>query len=109
MKGRWNYDQINGCIDELNKSFEDRYTFLGKGFNPKASISEKKRFKEMKTQETRETKGFYFVVAEDMRNAKTLKSEAARRSFFTILRHFQLVKEIRGTAGSQMRYAINKM
>ena len=45
MKGRWNYDQINTCIDEFNESMEARYTFLGKGFQPKASIAVKKRFK----------------------------------------------------------------
>ena len=59
----------------------------------------------MKSLETKEAKGFRFVVADDLRNAPTLKSEAQRKNIFTILRHFQRIKEIRGP-GQILRYAI---
>jgi hypothetical protein len=45
MKGRWTYDGLNSTIDELNKALDDRYTFLGKGFQAMASAASKKRYK----------------------------------------------------------------
>ena len=57
----------------------------------------------MKSQETRDTRGVYFVVSDDLKNSDTLKSESSRRVIFTILRHFQLIREIRGM--SLVRYA----
>ena len=60
---------------------------------------------EMKSLETKEAKGFRFVVADDLRGAPTLKSEGQRKNIFTILRHFQRIKEIRGP-GQILRYAI---
>ena len=59
---------------------------------------------EMKSNETRDTRGVFFVVADDLKNSETLKSEASRRVIFTILRHFQLIREIRGPL-SLVRYA----
>ena len=60
----------------------------------------------MKSLETKETKGVYFVVADDLRGAPTLKSEGQRRNIFSILRHFQRTKEIRGP-GQVLRYAVS--
>ena len=59
----------------------------------------------MKSQECRETKGFYFVVAEDLRSCPSLKAESHRRTVFTILRHCQRIREIR-KPGSGVRYAV---
>ena len=58
----------------------------------------------MKSQETRDTRGVFFVVADDLKNSSTLKTEASRRGIFTIFRHFQLIREIRGPL-SLVRYA----
>ena len=104
MKGRLGYDNVNTSIQELNAALEARYTFLAKGFQAMASMALKKRYKEMKSNETRDTRGFFFVVADDLKNSETLKSEASRRVIFTILRHFQLIREIRGPL-SLVRYA----
>ena len=60
----------------------------------------------MKNQETRDTRGAFFIVADDLKNADTLKTESSRRNIFTILRHFQLMREIRGPQ-SIVRYAVN--
>ena len=65
-------------------------------------------FQEMKSQEGRETKGFYFVVSDDLRSCPTLKAESHRRTVFTILRHCQRIKEIR-RAGAGVRYAVRMM
>ena len=59
----------------------------------------------MKSQESRETRGVYFVVADDLKNFDTLKTESSRRNIFTIFRHFQLIREIRGPQ-SLVRYAV---
>jgi len=104
MKGRHTYDNINNSIDEFNAALDSRYEFLGRGFQAMASMVLKKRYKEMKSQETRDTRGVFFVVADDLKNSSTLKTEASRRGIFTIFRHFQLIREIRGPL-SLVRYA----
>lgn len=104
MKGRLTYDNVNNSIDEFNAALEARYEFLGRGFQAMASMALKKRYKEMKHQETRDTRGVFFVVADDLKNSSTLKTEASRRGIFTIFRHFQLIREIRGPL-SLVRYA----
>jgi len=104
MKGRLTYDNLNTSIDEFNAALEARYEFLGRGFQAMASMALKKRYKEMKSQETRDTRGVFFVVADDLKNSSTLKTEASRRGIFTIF-HFQLIKEIRGPL-SLVRYAV---
>ena len=104
MKGRLGYDNVNTSIQEFNAALEARYAFLAKGFQAMASMALKKRYKEMKSNETRDTRGVFFVVADDLKNSETLKSEASRRVIFTILRHFQLIREIRGPL-SLVRFA----
>ena len=104
MKGRLGYDNVNTSIQEFNTALGARYAFLAKGFQAMASMALKKRYKEMKSTETRDTRGVFFVVADDLKNSETLKSEASRRVIFTILRHFQLIREIRGPL-SLVRYA----
>ena len=59
----------------------------------------------MKALETKDTKGLFFLVGEDFQACPSLKSEAARKSFFAILRHFQKIKEVRGP-GPILRYAV---
>lgn len=105
MKGRLQYEGINSAIDEFNAVISDKYQFLRKGFQAMASIGEKKRFKEMKCLENKETKGAYFIVADDLRSASTLKTEGQRRNIFSILRHFRRIREIRAP-GQILRYAI---
>ena len=61
---------------------------------------------EMRSQESREVRGMFFVVGDDLKNSQTLKNESARKNIFTILRHFQLIREIRGPQ-SLVRYAVH--
>ena len=72
---------------------------------PALNLKHMNMFQEMKSLETKETKAFYFVVADDLRGAASLKSEGQRRNIFSILRHYQRIKEIRGP-GQILRYAI---
>ena len=104
MKGRLTYDSINNAIDEFNQALMTRYDFLAKGFQAYSSMALKKRYKEMKSQETRETRGVFFVVAEDLKSYDSLKSESSRRTIFTIFRHLRLIYECRDK--SLVRYAV---
>ena len=104
MKGRLTYDNINNAIDEFNQALTTRYEFLAKGFQAYSSMALKKRYKEMKSQETRETRGVFFVVAEDLKSYDSLKSESSRRTLFTIFRHLRLIYESRDK--SLVRYAV---
>merc|ERR550534_1708706 len=78
MKGRLGYDNVNSSIQEFNAALEARYAFLAKGFQAMASMALKKRYKEMKSNETRDTRGVFFVVADDLKNSETLKSNETR-------------------------------
>jgi len=98
MKGRLSYDGINQAINDFNSAVQTRYDFLSKGFQAYSSMAQKKRYKEMKSQETRETRGVFFVVAEDLKSYDSLKSEASRRTLFTIFRHLKLIFESRENA-----------
>jgi len=105
MKGRLQYSGVNACIEEINAAIKDKYTFYRKGFQAMASIKDKEKFKVMKSLETNETKGLYFVVVEDLKSASSLKTEAQRRCIFALLRHCHRIKEIRGP-GTKIRYAV---
>jgi len=105
MKGRFTYDMFNQIVDEFNSALEEKYEFMRKGFQAMASIQDKKRFKEWRSHESKETKGRHFVVADDLKQQPTLKSESNRQKIFTILRHVQRVQEIRGP-GSIHRYCV---
>ena len=110
----------------------EKYTFLHAGFGGMKSLANKKKYKvrefncqittlhapkirnervddisskqAMKALESRETKGHHFIVADDIKNCPSFKSEAARRTIFSLLRHVKCVVEIRGP-GSIVRYA----
>jgi len=106
MKGRLQYDGVNGSIEEINAAIKEKYTFYRKGFQAMASIKDKERFKVMKSYETSETKGLYFVVLDDIKSASSLKTEAQRRCIFSILRHCHRIKEIRGPPQT-IRYVVS--
>lgn len=107
MKGRVTYEGVNAAVDELNVALVEKYTFLGGKMadlpNPKA----KKRYQALRAQESKDTKGVHFVTSDELRDSTHLKSETGRRSLLTILRHFGLVREIRGP-GSIVRFAVTK-
>ena len=107
MKGRAQYETLTTAVDELNNSLKAKYTFMTrplKELNP----NDKKRRNVLRSQETADTKGVFFVTAEELKDGSLLKSETGRRNLLTILRHFQKIREIRGP-GSLTRYAVVKM
>jgi len=104
MKGRFSLDSFNSLVDEFNDALKTKYDFYLKGFNAMASIIDKKKYQGMKTLETKDTKGKFFLVNEDFKKCAALKSESNRRSFFPVLRHCKRIREIRGP-GAILRYA----
>jgi len=109
MKGRAQYDTLNTAVDEMNAAIRTKYTFLARPFTSLASLADKKKWKEFKSQENNDTKakGLRFITAEELKNSSLLKSESNRRNLLTILRHFQRIREIRGP-GSIVRYVAIK-
>jgi len=109
MKGRAQYDTLNTAVDEMNAAIKTKYSFLARPFTGLASLSDKKKWKEFKSQENNDTKakGLRFITAEELKNSSLLKSESNRRNLLTILRHFQRIREIRGP-GSIVRYVAIK-
>lgn len=105
MKGRAQYESLNVAIDELNTAIQEKYSFLAKPFSAYSGLADKKRYKVLRSQETKDTKGVYFITAEELKNCTNLKSEPNRRTVFTILRHCRRTREIRGPGGL-VRFAV---
>ena len=122
MKGRATYEVINAAVDELNSALTEKYRFLGGRMADLPNPRAKKRHQALRAQESKvrnapspnapcsmihsqDTKGVHFVTAEELRECSHLKSETGRRSLLTILRHFGLVREVRGP-GSIVRFAV---
>ena len=103
MKGRTQYQTLGTAVTELNTALESKYTFLSRPFASLPKPADKKRYKVMKSQETKDTRGLYFVTADDLKECALMKSEFNRRNLLTVLRHFQKIREIRGP-GSIVRW-----
>ncbi|XP_064092844.1 centrosomal protein of 152 kDa-like [Macrobrachium nipponense] len=105
IKGRLLYEQVNNAVDEVNKAIETKYSLMAR---PRAKLSEfdMKIVTAFKLQENKETKGFYFVVDNDIKRWSNLKLDPAGRSMLTVLRTLKRLREIRGP-GSLIRYAVS--
>jgi hypothetical protein len=105
MKGRVQFATMNSAVEEINTALEEKYSFMARTFVNMSTISEKKKYKNYKSQENKTTTaGVHFITADDLKGAQVLKSELSRRSLLTILRHLKKIKEIRGP-GSIVRIA----
>jgi len=107
MKGRATYDILNTAVEELNTAIKEKYMFLAKTFANIPQLEQKKRYKMLKSQESKDTKGIHFVTNDDLKKTTVLKSETNRRNLLTILRHFTRIREVRGP-GSIVRFAAIK-
>ena len=106
MKGRAQYETLTNTVDEFNSILMSKYTFMARPLKELNPV-EKKRRNVLRSQETADTKGVFFLTAEELKEGTLLKSETGRRNLLTILRHFQRIREIRGP-GSLTRYAAVK-
>jgi hypothetical protein len=104
MKGRVQYETLSTAVEELNLALETKYMFMARKFSSLKDVLEKKRFKQLRAQESPATKFVHFITADELKESQLLKSELSRRNLFTILRHFKKIREIRGP-GSIVRIA----
>ncbi|PNJ43673.1 SKA1 isoform 3 [Pongo abelii] len=103
MKSRLTYDQINDVIKEINKAVISKYKIL---HQPKKSMNSVTRnlYHRFIDEETKDTKGRYFIVEADIKEFTTLKADKKFHVLLNILRHCRRLSEVRG--GGLTRYVI---
>uniref|UniRef100_A0A8C0SPN4 SKA complex subunit 1 n=2 Tax=Canis lupus familiaris TaxID=9615 RepID=A0A8C0SPN4_CANLF len=103
MKSRLTYCQINDVVKEINKAVVSKYKIL---HQPKKSMSSVARnlYHRFIDEETKDTKGQYFIVEADIKEFTALKADKRFHVILNILRHCRRLSEIRG--GGLTRYVI---
>ncbi|EFB24296.1 hypothetical protein PANDA_020521, partial [Ailuropoda melanoleuca] len=103
MKSRLTYCQINDVIKEINKAVVSKYKIL---HQPKKSMSSVARnlYHRFIDEETKDTKGHYFIVEADIKEFTALKADKRFHVILNILRHCRRLSEVRG--GGLTRYVI---
>ncbi|XP_030422540.1 spindle and kinetochore-associated protein 1 isoform X3 [Gopherus evgoodei] len=103
MRGRLTYVQINGVVQDLNKAVVSKYKIL---HQPMKSMSSAVRnlYHRFLEEETKDTKGEFFIVEADIKEFTQLKVDKRFHSILNILRHCQRVREVRGAR--LVRYVI---
>nr|XP_035935630.1 spindle and kinetochore-associated protein 1-like [Halichoerus grypus] len=103
MKSRLTYCQINDVIKEINKAVVSKYKIL---HQPKKSMSSVARnlYHRFIDEETKDTKGHYFIVEADIKEFTALKADKRLHVILNILRHCRRLSEVRG--GGLTRYVI---
>ncbi|XP_040840664.1 spindle and kinetochore-associated protein 1 [Ochotona curzoniae] len=103
MKSRLTYCQINDVIKEMNKAVISKYKIL---HQPKASMNSVTRnlYHRFISEETKDTKGHYFIVEADIKEFTALKVDKRFHVILNILRHCRRLSEVRG--GGLTRYVI---
>ncbi|NXR45481.1 SKA1 protein, partial [Hippolais icterina] len=96
LKGRITNDQINAVVEQMNKAVVDKYKIL---HQPLKSMSAPTRnlYHRFIEEETKDTKGLFFIVEADIREFTYLRLDKRFHSILTILRHCQRVREVRGS------------
>ncbi|KAM4879309.1 SKA complex subunit 1 [Sylvia borin] len=103
LKGRLTYDQINAVVQQINKAVVDKYKIL---HQPLKSMSSSARnlYHRFMEEETRDTKGEFFIVEADIKEFTQLKLDKRFHSILSILRHCQRMREVRSSG--LIRYII---
>ncbi|KAM7002480.1 SKA complex subunit 1 [Tautogolabrus adspersus] len=103
MRGRVSYDQLNAAVQSINTSVTAKYKILHQSVKTLNNHSRKlqQRFKE---QESKDTKGQFFVVEDDIREFTQVKMDKRFQGILNMLRHCQRLKELRG--GGLTRYLL---
>ena len=104
MKGRLSYELLTQAVKEFNDCVNMKYDFLAKDVN-ELTLNEKKKRAQLKSQMKPELKKNNFVTADDLKEYTMFKTDSSRKSVFTVLRHFQRIKENRGP-GSIIRHVV---
>ncbi|XP_077202896.1 SKA complex subunit 1 isoform X2 [Paroedura picta] len=103
MRGRLTYNQVNAVIQEINKAVASKYKIMRQSMKSMPSAVRNLYFR-FQEEETKDTKGKFFIVEADVEEFTQLKADKRFHSILTILRHCQRVREIRGSR--LVRYAV---
>ncbi|NWI37476.1 SKA1 protein, partial [Picathartes gymnocephalus] len=103
MKGRITYDQINAVVQQINMAVVGKYKIL---YQPLKSMSAPVRnlYHRFMEEETKDTRGVFFIVEADIKEFTQLKLDKRFHSILNILRHCQRVREVRSSG--LIRYVI---
>ncbi|XP_061463406.1 spindle and kinetochore-associated protein 1 [Rhineura floridana] len=103
MRGRLSYNQVNAVIQEINKAVVSKYKIMRQSSKAMSSAIRNLYFR-FQEEETKDTKGEFFIVEADIEEFTQLKADKRFHSILTILRHCKRVREIRGSC--LVRYAV---
>ncbi|KAL4609660.1 spindle and kinetochore-associated protein 1 [Arapaima gigas] len=103
MKGRVTYSQLNAVVQSINTAVKGKYSILQQPAKALSSTA-RKLYQRFKEEETKDTKGQFFVVEEDLREFTQLKIDKRFQSMLSMLRHCQRLRELRG--GGLTRYIL---
>ncbi|NXP22738.1 SKA1 protein, partial [Scytalopus superciliaris] len=96
LKGRLTYDQINAVVQELNKAVVSKYKIMHQPLKS-MSFTVRNLYQRFVEDETKDTKGEFFVVEADIKDFTLLKVDKRFHSILNILRHCHRVREVRGS------------
>ncbi|XP_029435950.1 spindle and kinetochore-associated protein 1 isoform X2 [Rhinatrema bivittatum] len=94
MKNRLTYDQINSAIQEINKAVKCKYKVMQQPLKSMNTNTRKLSFR-FQEEETKETKGHFFIVDEDIKEFTQLKVDKRFHGILNIVRHCQRIREVR--------------
>ncbi|XP_062276304.1 spindle and kinetochore-associated protein 1 [Scomber scombrus] len=103
MKGRVSYDQLNAAVQSINIAVAAKYKIFRQSVKTLNNQS-RKLYQRFKDQETKDTKGQYFVVEDDFREFTQMKLDKRFQGILNMLRHCQRLREQRG--GGLTRYML---
>nr|KAF6423764.1 spindle and kinetochore associated complex subunit 1 [Rousettus aegyptiacus] len=104
MKLRLTYCQINDVIKEINKAVLSKYKILHQPKKSAMSSVARNLYHRFIDEETKDTKGHYFIVEADIKEFTALKVDKRFHVILNILRHCRRLSEVRG--GGLTRYVI---
>ncbi|XP_008060386.1 spindle and kinetochore-associated protein 1 isoform X1 [Carlito syrichta] len=103
MKSRLTYYQVNDVIKEINKAVISKYKILHQSKKSMNSVT-RNLYHRFIDEETKDTKGHYFIVEADIKEFTTLRVDKKFHMLLNILRHCRRLSEVRG--GGLTRYVI---
>ncbi|XP_043980000.1 spindle and kinetochore-associated protein 1 isoform X2 [Gambusia affinis] len=103
MKGRVSYEQLNAVVEGINTAVAAKYRILCQPLKALNNHSRKLQ-QRFKVQETKDTKGQFFVVDEDIREFTQMKVDKRFQGILNMLRQCQRLREVRG--GGLVRYML---
>ncbi|XP_018416516.1 PREDICTED: spindle and kinetochore-associated protein 1 [Nanorana parkeri] len=95
MKNRLTYEQINSLIEEVNKAVVGKYKIMQQPLKALNNVA-RKQLGRFKDEETKDTKGQFFIVEQDIKEFTQLKVDKRFLGMLNILRHCHRMRELRG-------------